>query len=61
MAAVVDERAVRNEQPKVDLVQASAQVVVLESADLEALVESANGVEGRCTYRETESNEPSCL
>ena len=58
MAAVVDERPVRNEQPKVVLVQPSAQVVVLESADLEALVESANRPEGRGTHRETESNEP---
>ena len=58
---MVDERTLRNEQPKLALVQPSAQVVVLESADLEPLVEASESPERRGTHSETESDEPPCL
>ena len=58
VAAVVDERAVRNEQPEVALAQSSAQIVVLEAADLEALVEAAQGLEGGRAHGKTKSDQP---
>ena len=61
MTVVVDERTMRNEQPELALVQSSAQVVVLESTDLEPLVETSESPERRGTHRETESDEPPCL
>ena len=40
------------------LAQSPAQIIVLEAADLETIVETAQGVKGGCAHGETESDQP---